>query len=256
MKEIRKKLTYANVMSSLAVFLVLGGATAFAATQLAKNSVGSAQLKPGAVTATKIRQHSVTGSKIADGTITGSDIAPKSISGSSIAPGSISGSSIAPGSIPPDALQQQIPAGTDTTPPEGIFVSPEGRVTFRITMHAGETKDMTPTGWSPFSVTATCTTTNAKVVMTTSGNNSFISIGGSGPAVPFTDPVTLVSVDSRPPEEGKTRANENVMPSFVAFEPHGIGAALFGSAEVNSGPNEDECVFIGGGISEPLEPHS
>ena len=41
MKQIRKRLTYANVMSSLAVFLVLGGATAFAATQLAKNSVGT-----------------------------------------------------------------------------------------------------------------------------------------------------------------------------------------------------------------------
>ena len=37
--QIRKRLTYANVMSSLAVFLVLGGATAFAA--LSKNSVGS-----------------------------------------------------------------------------------------------------------------------------------------------------------------------------------------------------------------------
>ena len=31
MKPIRKRLTYANVMSSIAVFLVLGGATAFAA---------------------------------------------------------------------------------------------------------------------------------------------------------------------------------------------------------------------------------
>ena len=44
MKQIRKRLTYANVMSSIAVFLVLGGA-AVAATQLPKNSVGSKQLK-------------------------------------------------------------------------------------------------------------------------------------------------------------------------------------------------------------------
>ena len=40
MKSVRKRLTYANVMSSLAVFLVLGGATAFAAGQLGKNTVG------------------------------------------------------------------------------------------------------------------------------------------------------------------------------------------------------------------------
>lgn len=44
MKLIRKRLTYANVMSSIAVFLVLGGATALAAG-LAKNSVGTKQLK-------------------------------------------------------------------------------------------------------------------------------------------------------------------------------------------------------------------
>ena len=48
MKQIRKRLTYANVMSSIAVFLVIGGATAFAAG-LAKNSVGTKQLKKNAV---------------------------------------------------------------------------------------------------------------------------------------------------------------------------------------------------------------
>jgi hypothetical protein len=41
LKQIRKRLTYANVMSSIAVFLVLGGATALAAGQLGKNSVGT-----------------------------------------------------------------------------------------------------------------------------------------------------------------------------------------------------------------------
>lgn len=55
MKSVRKRLTYANAMSSIAVFLVLGGATAFAATQiLPKNSVGPKQLKKGAVTPAKL----------------------------------------------------------------------------------------------------------------------------------------------------------------------------------------------------------
>lgn len=74
MRWVSKKLSYANVMSSLAVFLVLGGATAFAATHLGRNSVGAAQLKAGAVTAAKIHAQAVTGAKIADGSITGSDI--------------------------------------------------------------------------------------------------------------------------------------------------------------------------------------
>lgn len=34
MKRFRKRLTYANVMSSIAVFLVLDGATAFAASKI------------------------------------------------------------------------------------------------------------------------------------------------------------------------------------------------------------------------------
>lgn len=49
----RRHLTYANVVASLALFFALGGA-AFAATQLPRNSVGTGQLKPEAVTAGKI----------------------------------------------------------------------------------------------------------------------------------------------------------------------------------------------------------
>jgi hypothetical protein len=54
-KQIKKRLTYANVMSSIAVFLVLGGA-AVAATQLPKNSVGTKQLKKEAVSLAKIKK--------------------------------------------------------------------------------------------------------------------------------------------------------------------------------------------------------
>lgn len=74
MKKARKRLTYANVMSSLAVFLVLGGASAVAANQLGKNTVGSKQLKPNAVTTAKIKKDAVTGAKIKDGSITGTEI--------------------------------------------------------------------------------------------------------------------------------------------------------------------------------------
>lgn len=73
MKRIRKRLTYSNVMSSIAVFLVLGGATAFAAG-LAKNSVGSKQLKKNAVTAAKIKNNAVTAAKIQNGAITGAKV--------------------------------------------------------------------------------------------------------------------------------------------------------------------------------------
>lgn len=72
MKKIRKRLTYANVMSSIAVFLVIGGATAFAA--LGKNTVGTKQLKKNAVTTAKIKKDAVNGAKVKNGSLTGADI--------------------------------------------------------------------------------------------------------------------------------------------------------------------------------------
>lgn len=74
MKSVRKRLTYANVMSSIAVFLVLGGATAFAAGHLGKNSVGSKQLKNNAVTSAKIKNGAITGLKLAKGAVGASAI--------------------------------------------------------------------------------------------------------------------------------------------------------------------------------------
>jgi hypothetical protein len=74
LKHLRKRLTYANVMSSIAVFLVLGGATAFAAGQLGKSSVGTKQLKRSAVTAAKIKKNAVTKAKIRSGAVTGAKV--------------------------------------------------------------------------------------------------------------------------------------------------------------------------------------
>jgi hypothetical protein len=71
-KQIRKRLTYANVMSSIAVFIVLGGA-AIAAVELPKNSVGTKQLKKNAVTKAKIKKDAVNSSKVAAGSLEASD---------------------------------------------------------------------------------------------------------------------------------------------------------------------------------------
>jgi hypothetical protein len=63
MEKLRTRLTYANVIATLALFLALGGG-AYAATQLPKNSVGSKQLKKNSVTAAKIKNGAVTGAKV------------------------------------------------------------------------------------------------------------------------------------------------------------------------------------------------
>jgi hypothetical protein len=63
MQKLRPRLTYANVIATLALFFALAGG-AYAATQLPKNSVGSKQLKKNSVTAAKIKNGAITGTKI------------------------------------------------------------------------------------------------------------------------------------------------------------------------------------------------
>lgn len=72
-KKLRERLSFANALSVIAVFIAFGGA-AYAATQLPKNSVGPKQLKKDAVTTAKIRNEAVTGAKVKKGTLTGAQI--------------------------------------------------------------------------------------------------------------------------------------------------------------------------------------
>ncbi|MEA2127532.1 MAG: hypothetical protein QOJ85_423 [Solirubrobacteraceae bacterium] len=75
----RPRPSYANVISSIALFVALGG-TGYAVTKLPRNSVGTTQLKANAVTSGKIRK----------GAVQRSDLAP------SVRPGSGSGGSRGP----------------------------------------------------------------------------------------------------------------------------------------------------------------
>lgn len=105
MKQISKRLTYANVMSSLAVFLILGGATAFAAVkkvganEIKANSIKTGKLVKEAVTAGKIKKSAITESRIANGAVTNSKIADNAVSTSKIADNAVSTSKIANGAI-------------------------------------------------------------------------------------------------------------------------------------------------------------
>ena len=65
MKRLRPKLTYANVVATLALFIAVGGASAFAASQLGKNTVGPKQLKKNGVTTAKVKKEAITGARLA-----------------------------------------------------------------------------------------------------------------------------------------------------------------------------------------------
>jgi hypothetical protein len=72
---VRRLLTHArsNAVAYAALFVALGG-TAFAATALPRNSVGTAQLKSRAVTGRKVALHTLTGANVAKTTLTGANI--------------------------------------------------------------------------------------------------------------------------------------------------------------------------------------
>src|SRR5215475_8227177 len=69
----RPRLTYANVVATLALFIALGGAS-YAAIKLPKNSVGAKQLKKNAVTTAKVKKEAITAAKVKKGTLTGTQI--------------------------------------------------------------------------------------------------------------------------------------------------------------------------------------
>jgi hypothetical protein len=65
-KRHRPRLTYANVLSTLALFIALGGG-AYAASQLPNDSVGTPQLKANAVTSKKVKDHTLVRKDVAGG---------------------------------------------------------------------------------------------------------------------------------------------------------------------------------------------
>jgi hypothetical protein len=67
MRFIRSKLTFANVVALLALFLALGGSAY--AIHLGKNAVKTKNIKDGAVTEAKIANAAITASKLAAGAV-------------------------------------------------------------------------------------------------------------------------------------------------------------------------------------------
>lgn len=103
-KQIRKRVTYANVMSSIAVFLVLGGGAAYAAKKIGSNeikgnSITTGKIKKNAVTASKIKKNSIVTAKINNGAVTGAKIAAGAVGATQLANGSVGGSKLANGSV-------------------------------------------------------------------------------------------------------------------------------------------------------------
>jgi len=73
MDALRERLSYANVMATIAVFMALGGVS-YAASVAAKNSVRSSSIKNGQGTTADLAKNAVTSVKVKDGALAGADL--------------------------------------------------------------------------------------------------------------------------------------------------------------------------------------
>ena len=95
--KLRSKLSYSNVIASIALFIALGGAAV--AAGLPKNSVGPKQLKRGAVTAAKLRKGAVTSGKLAPKSVVAGKLGPSSVTPGNIGNGAVTTSKLAANAV-------------------------------------------------------------------------------------------------------------------------------------------------------------
>ncbi|MBS1884756.1 MAG: hypothetical protein JSS97_17545 [Actinobacteria bacterium] len=106
MKRFLPRLSYANVIASLALFIALGGAAV--AAGLPKNSVGPQQLKKGAVTAKAIRKQAVTAGKIAPKAIVAGKLGPNAVLPGNLGAGIIDTSKISAGAVTAEKIKNNV----------------------------------------------------------------------------------------------------------------------------------------------------
>jgi hypothetical protein len=91
LRAVLRRLTYANVIATLALFLALGGGTVWAAKHRASKhrapKIGAGKLKQNAVTAGKIRANAVTQAKIRNNAVTNAKLREGAVNLSKIAAG-------------------------------------------------------------------------------------------------------------------------------------------------------------------------
>src|SRR6187549_702156 len=224
-KQIRKRLTYANVMSSIAVFLVLGGA-AVAASQLPKNSVGTTQLKKNAVKTAKIAKEAVKTAKIGKAAVSSEKIAPGAILNDKLADAAVTGAKVDESTL-------------GTVPSAASFAgSTQQLVSFRTNVGGGATLF----SGAGLTITASCTGVAPNVGVfkaSTDTNNS--SIWSSG----FNTASDLDFDIGESFDIASTATND----AYEIVYQQGLGGTIvtadIGIREFNNVPGNSDCQAIG-----------
>ena len=129
MRAMRKRLSYANVVATMALFLALSGGVVWAA-----GKVGSKNLKANSVTAGKIKRNAVTSAKIHSDAVTAAKIKAGSVDFTKLAQGTnllVSASTAAVAANGATPVNVPLSAAVTFTPETGVadFLSVEARGT-------------------------------------------------------------------------------------------------------------------------------
>jgi hypothetical protein len=131
MTQIKSRLTYANIMSSIAVFLILGGAGAYAAKKNTQK-IGTTQLKSSAVTAAKIKNGAVVNSKLGNSAVSTDKLADGSVTNSKLAEGAVSTTKLANDSVTGEKISEstlaEVPSANSANPAVFAHVASSGVV--------------------------------------------------------------------------------------------------------------------------------
>jgi len=128
MSKLRGRLSFANVMSVIAVFIALGG-TSYAVSKLPKNSVGSKQLKKNAVKAVEIAKNAVGNSEIKRNAVTTDKVSDRSLTSSKLAPGAVTTSSLADAAVSKSKLASDATIKWVLVQPDGSVAAQSGGIT-------------------------------------------------------------------------------------------------------------------------------
>lgn len=131
MKKIRARLTFANVVACMALFIALGG-VGYAATKLPKNSVGAKQLKNNAVTTAKLKAKAVTAAKLGAGAVRAANLGAGAVGTAALANGAVTGAKVDTGSLGtvPSATRAATAGDASTLQgrPAGAFIQGQGQI--------------------------------------------------------------------------------------------------------------------------------
>jgi hypothetical protein len=183
MKQLWRRPSPAMVVACLALLVALSGTGIAAATQVARNSVGTPQLKDSAVTNAKIRNNAVNSSKVAARSLLRSDFAPGQLPAGPIGPQGPAGPQGATGPAGPAGVigavtvrqaSINVPGSASDAGiggPNGFWVTR----TVNVNCNSGERAMSAGTGWSADANDLELATVYMKPVFT-----------GTGPVTGFT----------------------------------------------------------------------